>query len=79
MKLKEFEKYFKSRAECAKAFKVKSQQIATWVCQDRDVIPLTNGCWMIINKFSVISKKLDIKVVGNIHQHTHLLDIEEKE
>jgi len=56
MKLSEFEKRYKSRAWCAKAFGVTAQQITTWIYKDRKVLELADGRWIILNKFSVISK-----------------------
>jgi hypothetical protein len=56
MKLSEFEKTFQSRSRCAQAFGVTPQQITTWIYKDRNVAQLADGRWIILSKFSVISK-----------------------
>lgn len=56
MKLSEHEKTFKSRALCAEAFGVTAQQITTWIYKGRDVAELADGRWIVLSKFSVISR-----------------------
>jgi len=59
--LLEFQKkHFTSRALCAEAFGVTSQQISKWVFQNRDVEQLADGRWLIINKYrNVTSTSID--------------------